>query len=121
VLNLYFARLPAGRQGLAPPKLWEKERVDLLEEIEMAAGQRVSLSKLSETNLGIKKDRHGSEAIGLYKEGKMDELKEYCIKDVRLTKDLYDLYRNQRFFMMPDKKTGEIMKVEFSSPQAALL
>ncbi|OGY99702.1 MAG: hypothetical protein A2945_01740 [Candidatus Liptonbacteria bacterium RIFCSPLOWO2_01_FULL_52_25] len=120
VLNLYFQRLPArvGTQG-SPPNIWEKERVDLLEEIEMAAGQRVSLSRLAEANLGVKKDRHGSEAIGLYKEGRMDELKEYCLNDVRLTKELYDLYRKQRFFMMPDKATGELVKVEFPKESIA--
>ncbi len=121
VLNLYFQRLPVGGRALDPvPNIWEKERIDLLEEIEMAAGQRVSLSKLAEVNLGIKKDRHGSEAISLYREGRMEELKEYCLQDVRLTKDLYDLYRKQRFFMIPDKKTGEIIKVEFSKQYATL-
>jgi len=116
VLNLYFQRL-----NVPVPNIWEKERVDLLEEVEAAAGQRISLSKLSEANLGVKKDKHGSEAIGLYKEGKIDELKEYCLKDVKLTKDLYDLYRKQRYFMMPDRKTGEIIRVEFAREQAALL
>ena len=38
VLNNYFQRLPGA------PKLWEMERVDLLEEIEMATGQRISLT-----------------------------------------------------------------------------
>jgi len=116
VLNLYFQKLKT-----TAPEIWGKERVDLLEEIEMATGQRVSLSRLSEMNLGIKKDRHGSEAIGLYKEGKIKELKEYCEKDVRLTKELYDLYRKQRFFMVPDKRTGETVKVEFANPQPVLL
>lgn len=116
VLNFYFQRL-----NIPAPNIWEKERVDLLEEIEMAAGQRVSLSKLAEVNLGVKKDRHGAEAIGLYKEGRMDELKAYCLNDVHLTKELYDLYRKQRFFLMPDKKTGEIIKVEFAKQYATLL
>ncbi len=114
VLNNYFQGL-----GAAAPNLWEKERVDLLEEVEMAAKQRVSLSRLAETNLGVKKDHHGSEAIGLYQEGKMDELKAYCLKDVELTKALYDLYRKQNYFLMPDKQTGEIVKVAFAKPLAA--
>lgn len=109
VLNLYFQKLNS-----AAPNIWEKERVDLLEEIELATKQRVSLSRLAEANLGVKKDRHGSEAIGLYKDGKIEELKAYCLNDVKLTKELYDLYRKQRFFFMPDKKTGELMKVEFA-------
>ncbi len=121
VLNLYFQRLPAqAGLNIQAPNIWEKERVDLLEEIEMASGQRISLSKLAEANLGVKKDHHGSEAINLYKEGKMEELKAYCLNDVRLTKDLYDLYRKQRYLLMPDKKTGEITKVEFAKQYATL-
>jgi len=109
VLNNYFQKLRT-----SAPNLWKKERVDLLEEIEMAMKQRVSLSKLAEANLGVKKDRHGSEAIALFREGKIKELKEYCLNDVKLTKELYDLYRAQNYFLMPDKKTGEIVKVTFA-------
>lgn len=109
VLNQYFQKIKGA------PKLWEMERVDLLEEIEMSAGQRVSLDRLSELNLGEKKTHHSSEAITLYRDGKIDELKEYCINDVKLTKGLYDLYRKQNYLMMPDKKTGEIIKVEFAN------
>ncbi len=114
VLNHYFQKL-----GARAPRLWEKERVDLLEEIELAAKQRVSLSRLAETNLGVKKDHHGSEAIGLYRDGKMDELKAYCLKDVVLTKELYDLYKKQNYFLMPDKRTGEIVRVAFAKPPLA--
>jgi len=112
VLNNYFQRLPGA------PKLWEMERVDLLEEIEMATGQRVSLDRLAMANLGMSKTHHGSEAITLYRDGKMEELKEYCINDVKITKELYDLYRKQNFLLMPSKKTGEIIKVEFAKPAA---
>lgn len=111
VLNHYFLKLrtPA-------PNLWEKERVDLLEEVELAMNQRVSLSRLARENLGIAKDRHGSEAGALYREGKMDELKAYCVKDVELTKALYDLYLKQNYFMVPDKKTGEVVKLRLAKP-----
>ncbi len=108
VLNLYFQKL-----NVAAPNIWEKERVDLLEEVETATKQRVSLSKLAEANLGVKKDHHGAEAINLYRDGKIDELKAYCLNDVKLTKELYDLYNKQRFFMVPDKRTGELIRVEF--------
>lgn len=144
VLNLYFQKIKARpvKSGKAPYQtlrvatgqagiscdgiispgndgldLWKKERVDLLEEIEMATGARISLSKLAEANLGEAKDHHGSEAIGLYNEGRMKELKAYCLKDVRLTKELYDLYKNRRHFFIPDRATGEMAKVEFLKPQ----
>jgi DEAD/DEAH box helicase domain-containing protein len=109
VLNGYFQKL-----RLSVENLWKKERIDLLEEIELATGERVSLSRLAEANLGEKKEQHGFEAIELYREGKMDELKEYCLKDVRLTKELYDLYEKQRYLMVPNKRTGEVVKVEFA-------
>ncbi|HVO28622.1 MAG TPA: ribonuclease H-like domain-containing protein [Candidatus Paceibacterota bacterium] len=116
VLNHYFQKY-----GHGAPNLWNMERVDLLDEIELAARQRVSLSRLSELNLGVKKDHHGSEAIALYRDGKMDELKEYCLNDVKLTKELYDLSRKQHFLLMPDKATGEIVKVEFARSAPAPL
>jgi DEAD/DEAH box helicase domain-containing protein len=108
VLNMYFQR-----EHILCENLWKKERVDLLEEVELATGERVSLSRLAEANLGVAKDRHGSEAIILYREGRMDELKEYCLKDVELTKKLYDQYLNEHYFLVPSKTTGETRKVEF--------
>ena len=113
VLNHYFQRLGGGVHSL-----WEKERVDLLDDIELVTRGRVSLSRLAEANLGIKKEHHGSEAIALYRDGKIDELKAYCLNDVKLTKELYDLARKQNFLLIPDKKTGEIVKVEFAKPAA---
>jgi hypothetical protein len=92
VLNHYFKKLK-----VSAPNLWEKERVDLLEEIEMITKQRISLSRLAEANLGVKKEHGGAEAITLFREGKIKELKEYCLNDVKLTKELYDLYRSRTF------------------------
>jgi DEAD/DEAH box helicase domain-containing protein len=115
VLNHYFQRL-----GPNAPKLWEMERIDLLEDIELATRQRVSLSRLAEANLGVKKEMKGSEAIRLYAEGKMDELKEYCLNDVKLTKELYELSRSQHYLFVPNKQTGETDKVEFAKPMGTI-
>jgi DEAD/DEAH box helicase domain-containing protein len=115
VLHHYFQRIKNA------PKLWEMERVDLLEEIELATGTRISLDRLAGANLGQYKTHHGSEAGKLYREGKIDELKEYCVNDVKLTKELYDLYRKQSYLLMPSKKTGEMIKVEFAKPITSLL
>lgn len=115
VLNNYFLKF--GEKV----NLWQKDRVDLLEIIESATGHRISLSRLAESNLGVKKDMHGSAAGQLFREGKMDELKAYCLKDVKLTKELYDMYLKDRAFMVPNKATGEVTKVTFPKPAVALL
>jgi len=109
VLNIYFQKLKQPDLDL-----WQKERVDLLHEIEMATGGRISLSRLAEANLGVKKDRHGSDAIRLYASGEIEELKKYCLKDVELTKNLYDIYLKEKKLIVPDKRTGELVKVEFT-------
>lgn len=107
VLEIYFRRLFPGEN------LLNQERIDLLEEVEMAAGHRISLSKLAEANLGVSKDRMSHEAITLFKEGRMAELKEYCLKDVELTKELYDIYKTKDHYLLPDRETGANKKVFF--------
>ena len=106
VLAHYFRKHP----GAKDIDLWVKERVDLLEEVEMATGNRISLSRLAYANLGVEKDYHGSEAIGFYARGEMEKLKDYCLKDVKLTKELYDLFVREGSFLIPDRTTGENIK-----------
>jgi DEAD/DEAH box helicase domain-containing protein len=124
VLNLYFKKIAAGDPAL---DLWAKKRVDLLDVVEAYTGHRISLSRLAEANLGVKKERHGSEAITLYKEGRMEELKEYCLQDVKLTKELYDMYKDKKSFIIPSKDNGESTTISFpenpasSSSQTRLL
>ena len=113
VLNLHFKAL----KETSDIDLWQKERVDILEELEMAMGKRVSLSKLAEANLGVAKDHSGAEAIEFYKHGRIEELRNYCLEDVRLTKELYDLYRNRGYFLVADKVSGELQKVQVKPPE----
>ena len=116
VLEAHFGRLPGVNVDL-----WGKERFDLLEEIELALGQRISLDKLSRANLGVGKERKGHEAITMYKNGEMEELEKYCLQDVRLTKDLYDLYNKNGELFVPNARTGENIKVNFNVQAQASL
>lgn len=108
VLNLYFQKL-ARRQGL---NLWTKERVDLLDLIERATGSRTSLRRLAEANLGVTKDHHGADACGMYERGEIEELKKYCLKDVEITKGIYDLYEKDGALLVP-RREGEAARVTF--------
>lgn len=116
VLHKYFLDRPVTRDV----DLWKKDRFDILEEIEAATGSRISLSKLAHANLGVGKDLHGADAITLYRAGQIAELKEYCLKDVELTKKLYDLYRDKRVFQIPNRETGELTTVRFPARPALL-
>ena len=64
--------------------------LDLLVEFEKIRGHRISLQSLAQATLKASKSGSGWDALQLYKDGKMEELKKYCIDDVRITKDLYE-------------------------------
>ena len=86
-------------------------RLDLLEEVEMNYGQRVGLDILAKANLGIGKTHHGLEAIEFYKNGDWKSLIDYCLHDVRITKDLYEYVKNKGHILIPKRYTDEIVKV----------
>ncbi len=74
--------------------------LDLLDEIHKTLGHRVSLQSLAQGTFKDSKSGSGWNAIQLYKDGRMDELKSYCLDDVRLTKQIYDygLEHNKVFY-----------------------
>lgn len=88
-------------------------RFDILDEIEFSLGQRVGLDLLAKINLGKGKTGYGLEAVKLYRQGKIEELKNYCLNDVKITKELYDLAKNRGYLLVPKKKSDEILKVNF--------
>ncbi len=64
--------------------------IDLLEDIEKARGHRASLESIAAPTLKQHKSGSGSDALTLFKENRMEELKRYCLDDVRLTRDIYE-------------------------------
>lgn len=85
--------------------------LDLLDDIEQARGHRVSLDSLAAPTLKQHKSGRGADALRLFKENRMDELKKYCLDDVRLTKEIYEYgCREGRVFFTSswDYKTYEI-------------
>jgi DEAD/DEAH box helicase domain-containing protein len=64
--------------------------LDILVEFEKVRGHRISLQSVAQATLKASKSGSGWDAIQLYKDGKMDELKKYCFDDVRITKDVYE-------------------------------
>lgn len=64
--------------------------LDLLVEFEKARGHRISLNSVAGATLNASKSGSGFDALKLYADGRMAELKQYCIDDVRITKDVYE-------------------------------
>lgn len=79
ILNRYYA----GDLSTIP-------HVDLLKEVRAVLGRRLKMDNLAEATLGRKKIAEGGDAVRWWKEGNIDKIREYCIEDVRITKELYE-------------------------------
>ena len=84
--------------------------LDIIEDVVKHLGHRVSLESLAQATLGRGKAGSGLDALRWFKEGKLDQIKQYCLEDVKLTKELYEygqqhgtLYATNRYG--PDKLT----------------
>lgn len=77
---------------------------DIHEKIEEVLGRKINLNTLGEINLGIKKTAsHGLKAIEMYNNGEMEELKKYCLQDVRITKEIFDQIERQGTIIVPGR------------------
>lgn len=64
--------------------------LDLMVELEKRIGFRLKLDDLAQGTLGIGKSGHGLMAVEFWKKGEIEKLREYCLQDVRVTRDVYD-------------------------------
>lgn len=64
--------------------------VDLLIEIEKKLGFRIKLDDVAQATLGMGKSGHGLMAVEYWRKGEIDKLREYCLQDVRVTRDVYE-------------------------------
>ena len=84
--------------------------LDILEDIYNHLGFRVSLAHLAEITLNARKSADGLQALRWWKEGRIDEILEYCRQDVRITRDLY-LYGQQNGYLLFRNKLDEIVRI----------
>ncbi len=79
VLNRYY-----------PGDLSKIRSLDLMAEVQKVLGRRLRLDSIAQATLGRGKSGDGLKAVDWWEEGLYDKVREYCIDDVRLTRELYD-------------------------------
>ncbi len=62
---------------------------DILEDITRILSHRLKLDSLVKATLGTQKSADGFQSLRWVKEGRMDLVREYCKKDVEVTRDLF--------------------------------
>ena len=92
-----------------PGDLSKIKSLDILKEIHNSYGRRMKLDQLAEGTLGKNKIGHGIEAVNWWKNGDIEKIREYCIDDVRITKEIYDFaIANNKLIFKEGGKLNEI-------------
>ena len=71
-----------------PGDLTAIKSLDLMKEIQQVLGRRLKLDIVAEATLGEGKSSHGLQSIKWWREGNVEAVREYCIKDVDITQRL---------------------------------
>jgi DEAD/DEAH box helicase domain-containing protein len=70
-------------------------------------GFRVSLDNLASTTLKTSKSADGLQAVRWYKQGRMQEILEYCQQDVEVTRRLYEYGKQYKHLKFRDRSYRE--------------
>lgn len=73
-----------------PGDLTKIKSLDLLVEIYGSLGRRIRLDAIAEGTLGTKKSGSGSQSLQWWRNGEIDKVRQYCLKDVEITKRVFD-------------------------------
>ena len=95
--------------------------VDLLAEIRNVLGRRLKLDSVAEATLGRKKIGSGMDAVTWWRNGEHEKVKDYCIEDVRITKDVYEYaLKNGKvhYFDLGEKRDIPLDTSHWESPQS---
>lgn len=100
LLNKYYRKAGLG-------DLKDIRSLDVFKEIKNTSGRWLKLDKIAEGTFGINKISDGFEAVKWWREGKIEEIKKYCLSDVKITKDVYEFALKNKKLIFKD---GPFMK-----------
>jgi RNase H-like protein len=106
-------------QGYYYGDMTQFKTFDLLDDIRLKIGRRLALNDLIKATLNKGKTGHGLQAVEFFKEKRFDELKQYCMDDVALTKELFDYgCKNREVYYLTEngKSTIHVSWEKYSKP-----
>ena len=98
VLNNYY-----------PGDLTKLPTIDLMYILEKQIGFRLKLDDVAKGTLDIGKSGSGLMAVEYWKKGEIDKLRDYCLQDVKVTKELFDYAREYRHLKYKDRQGTEVV------------
>lgn len=86
--------------------LYSIPHLDLMADVEIGAGFRIGLGNLATVSLGAAKSGSGLDAIRWWREGEKQKVKDYCLQDVKVTRDLFEYGKHHGKIFFEERKTG---------------
>jgi DEAD/DEAH box helicase domain-containing protein len=93
---------------------------DILEDVFAKVGFRLSLDHLAKNTLNAQKSADGLQALAWFKEGRLDLIAKYCVKDVEITRDIF-LYGAEKKHLIFERKGGGKVQLPVDWDVEALL
>ena len=97
-------------KGYSRFDFWKFSTLDILEEIHKRLGYRLSLNHLAKETLGAEKSGDGLQALRWWKQGRIREIIDYCMMDVKITKNLY-LFGKRNGYLLFRNKAQKLVRV----------
>ena len=73
-----------------PGDLMRIKSLDLMAEVYEVLGRRLKLDAIAEGTLGVNKIANGSQSLVWWRAGEVEKVREYCLKDVEITRKIFD-------------------------------
>lgn len=74
-----------------PGDLTRIKSLDIMKEVQAIVGRRLKLDALAEATLGENKSASGAQSIQWWRAGEVEKVRAYCLKDVEITRKLFDV------------------------------
>ena len=94
--------------------------LDILEEVHNYLGFRLSLAHLAQETLNTNKSADGLQALRWWKQGRIQEIVDYCKMDVKLTRDLFR-YGQQKGYLIFCNRNQKKIRIPVNWHSARLL
>jgi DEAD/DEAH box helicase domain-containing protein len=92
--------------------------LDLLEVIYGSLGFRVKLDDVASATLGVRKTGHGLQALEWFRKGEIQKVRDYCLMDVKITKEVYEYGLKNREIFFTERSGGKrAVPVDFAPAQ----
>lgn len=122
--NIKLFDIPVLEPYMMPGTLSRIAVTDIFEDALLFLGHRIGLDGVARATIGQGKSGHGLEALEWFKAGRVEDVKKYCLDDVRLTRDVYEYGKKNGHVLFEsrgDAKIHSIPVVWGRSPKRPIL